>query len=398
MGKADSGNSRWGWIVAGAVALFLLAFLRLALSHGPRLPVFQGKDLYTWATELRLAQQNYSDPDRWKKVETATAAIRAMGTNALPFVMEDIRAQNTEVDRAIAWLAVKAPFLKLKPANVADRWVRGTQALEALGPLAKPCLPELVNLASKNTGYIESALVAVGPDALPAFTNLLATSTFPRTGNLIGALANAVYANRIKPEQAAGALPYIIRVFRSTDSHGRWYAASALGAIQHDPEICVPLLINGLTDSAPAVRESCIESLGRFGEAGSAYAAKLADMFEQTDAQTRRAICGTLASFHSAAAIAVPILVRALRDPDENVRIWAAMGLGRLASLPEQTVPALVETAQDQVPMVRVVALESLGLLGSQATNALSALQRACLDKDASVRNAATNALIRSKL
>jgi hypothetical protein len=376
----------------------LFALLGLAQTRRPKPPVFQGKDLYTWAKELRIAQQNYSDPDRWKKVEAASAAIRAIGTNALPFVMADINAHYTEMDRLIAWLAPKAPFLKLKPVNLADRWERGLRALEALGPLARPCLPELVSLASKSSGYIESALVAVGPGSLSSFTNLLATSTFPRTGNLIGALANAVHADRIKPEQAAVALPYIIQVFRSNDSHGRGYAASALGAIHQEPQICVPLLIDGLADSTPTVRESCADSLGRFGEAGSAYAGKLADMFQQTDAGTRRAICGALARFHSAAAIAVPVLVRGLRDPDQNVRIWAATGLGQLASLPEQTVPALVEAAQDEASLVRVMALQSLGQLGAQATNALPVLQRACLDSDASVRNAATNALIRSKL
>ena len=396
MGIASSWRLRWAWIIA-ALSAGLLILGYAVLSLGPNVPVYQGKDLYAWGAELQQAQQNYSDPERWKKLEATTTAIRAMGTNALPFVMADVRAHFTVKDRVFYWLASRAPFLKLQPRKVEDRWVRGIRALEVLGPIAKPYLPELISWTSNNTGYAEGALLAVGPDALPAFTNLLAHSKFPQTGNLIGAFANAVYADRIKPEEAAIALPYLVQVFRSTDAHGRWYAASAFGAIHQQPDLCVPLLIGGLTDPTPSVRQSCVESLGHFGEAASSHAGKLVDIFDQTDAFTRRAICGALASFHSAAAIAVPVLVRGLQDQDENVRISAATGLGQLASFPEQAVPALVKAVNDPKPIVRLMAVQSLGELGVQATNALSSIQMACLDSDATVRSAATNALARLK-
>lgn len=279
--------------------------------------------------------------------------------------------------------------------SVSPLTIRGIRALEVLGPMAKAYLPQLVTLVSNSTGYSESALLAVGPHALPAFTNLLAKSKFPQTGNLIGAFADAVYAERIKPEQASVAVPYLVQVFRSADPHGRWYAAGALGAVHHDPELCVPLLIDGLTDSTPSVRESCVESLGRFGEAASTHAGKLAAVFDQIDPLTRRAICGALANFHSEGAIAVPVLVRGLRDPDENVRVWAATGLGQLASIPEQAVPALVQAVDDPSRIVRTMAAQALGQFGKRATNALPVLAQRCSDPDVSVRNAATNALRR---
>ncbi|HWI57019.1 MAG TPA: HEAT repeat domain-containing protein [Bacillota bacterium] len=289
-------------------------------------------------------------------------------------------------------------FLKLQPGKVEDRWVRGIRATEVLGPMGKPYLPELITLVSNSAGYSEGALLAIGPDALPAFTNLLARSRFPQTGNLIGAFANAVSAERIKPEEAAIALPYLVQVFRSTDAHGRWYAAGALGSVHQQPEVCVPLLIDGLTDPTPSVRQSCVESLGRFGEAASAHAGKLAEVFDQVDAQTRRAICGALANFRSATNIAVPTLVRGLQDPDESVRVWSATGLGQLVVLPEQAVPALIKAVEDPSGIARMMAVQSLGLFGRRAPNASPALQRACMDPDASVRKIATNALARVKL
>ena len=365
------------------------------ISSAPKIPVYEGKTFYQWAIELQTAQRNYSDPDRWKKVESASAAIRVMGTNALPFVMADLRAQPTTKDRLVAWLAPRATFLKLKVPNVSERWVRGIRGMEVLGPLGKPYLPELITMVSNSTGYSEAALMAVGPDALPAFTNLLAVSTYPRTGNLIGAFANAVYADRIKPEQAAVALPYLVKVFQSTDSHGRWYAASALGAVHQDPDLCVPLLISGLNDPTPSVRQSCVQSLGAFGEAASVHAEKLAEAFDRVDALTRRAICATLGNFRSAGVSSVPVLVRAVHDMDESVRVAAVSSLGQLTTTPEKSIPALTEGAQDSSRVVRIMAVQSLGLFGLQASNAIPVLERACSDSDDSVRTTATNALNR---
>lgn len=381
------------WLLLALPALLVVVFYA---SYKKPLR-YEGKTFYQWASELQQAQANYSDPDRGKKIETTSAAIRAMGTNGLPLVMADLRARPTVKERVISWLAPRAKFLKFKPVNVSDRWVRGIRTMEVLGPLGKPYLPEIITMVSNSTGYSEGALMAIGPDALPAFTNFLAHSKFPQTGNLIGSFANAVYANRISPEQAAVALPYLVQVFKSTDSHGRWYAASAFGAVHQEPDICIPLLISGLTDPAASVRESCVQSLGAFGEAASEHAGKLAEAFDGTDALTRRSICGALGNFRSTAAISVPVLVRGAADPDQNVRVAAVVALGQLAALPDQAIPALSRAVDDTNQVVRLMAAQSLGLFSKSATNALPVLERACSDPDASVRNIAATAIKRIK-
>jgi hypothetical protein len=384
------------WIIAAVLAALLLIAFFTALV-GPKIPVYQNKNLYAWAEDLQIAQQNYSDPERWKKIEAAATAIRAIGTNALPFVMADLRARVTIKVRVVNWLAPRARFLKLQPIKVGDRWRRGIRALEALGPIAKPCLPELITL-TRNTGYTESALMALGPDAIPAFTNLLSNSKFPQTGNLIGAFVNAVYANRIHPDEAAVALPCLLKVFRSSDMHGRWYAASALGAIHAQPDVCIPLLIEELTNSFPSVRSTCIEALGYYGPAAAPYSARLAQVFDETDLQTRQAICGTFGNFYSSAEVVVPVLVRGLTDINENVRFSAASSLGRIGQynhLPDEAVSRLIVATSDRHAVVRMVAIQSLGQLNVLETNEIAAIHRACMDRDPSVRTAATNALKR---
>ena len=386
---------RWGWLAWTVLPIAVVAVLSGLMASLPKPPQYQAKPFYQWAGELQQAENNYSDPARQDKIATASNAIRAIGTNGLPLVMADLRAHSTLKDSLIAWLAHWAPFLKLKPVNVADRWSRGIHALEVLGPLGKPYLPEIISIVTNSTGYAEGALMAIGPDALPAFTNLLAHSKFPQTGNLISYFANAVYADRITPEQASVALPYLVLVFNSSDSHGRWYAASALGAIHLEPKLCVPLLISGLADPNASVRSACVQSLGAFGDAASEHAGKLAESFDHTDATTRRSICSALGNFRSAAATAVPVLVRGSSDPDENVRVAAVVGLGQLAAAPQKAIPALSQALDDSKGIVRLMAAQSLGSFGGSASNALPLLERACSDRDASVRSVAATAIRR---
>jgi hypothetical protein len=71
MGNARARRLLWAWLIAAVLALLLLTAFFAALA-GPKVPVYQNKNLYAWAEDLQKAQQNYSDPERWKKVEAAT--------------------------------------------------------------------------------------------------------------------------------------------------------------------------------------------------------------------------------------------------------------------------------------------------------------------------------------
>ncbi len=148
-------RARWGWALAALLVLVAAAFY-LLVSSAPNLPVYQGKTFYQWADDLQQAQSDYTAQNRWQQIEVTSAAIRAMGTNGgLELAMADLRARITLKGRIITWLAPRARFLKLKPPDIPKRWVRGIRAMEVLGPLGKPYLPELVTMVSNSTGYSE---------------------------------------------------------------------------------------------------------------------------------------------------------------------------------------------------------------------------------------------------
>jgi hypothetical protein len=171
-------------------------------------------------------------PAKFEKASTAQAAIRAIGTNAVPFALADLQARVTPADTVTAWLAHHAPFLKLHPKRVSDRWARGTQIVDILGPIAEPCLPEIIAEATNNPGYSEEAMLGVGPAALPAFTNLLRTSRFPETGILIRAFAQTVWGGRLNRKAAAAVLPLLSEISRSKDRAAARAATEAMSAIQ----------------------------------------------------------------------------------------------------------------------------------------------------------------------
>src|ERR1700690_3797097 len=72
------------------------------------LPVYQGKTLCQWIAELDRAADH---PTIFQDAEAAQSAIRAIGTNALPFALANLHARVTPADLLTAWLAKHAPFL-----------------------------------------------------------------------------------------------------------------------------------------------------------------------------------------------------------------------------------------------------------------------------------------------
>jgi len=83
---------------------------------------------------------------------------------------------------------------------------------------------------------------------------------------------------------------------------------------------------------------------------------------------------------------AVPDLIDALRDKDDDVRIWAAIALGRIGPSAVSAVEPLLATVRDEEhPVVIPSAIKALGEIGPDARPALPVL--ALMVKDPQDRN-----------
>ena len=389
------------FLVVGLL-MVVLALLFGVWRAGPRVPHYAGKTLYEWIGEYERTRQalyggggKAEDLDRsLQALEDTQKAIRQIGTGALPFLMADMRARITVKDKVVVWLN-RQPFLKISSKTAVERWDRAVRGLEALGPIAKPCVPELAVIATNNVGFGPSALVAVGPDALPAVTNLLVGLPRGVTQNLTVALLNAMYSDRIQPEEAAMAVPALLVVFRSKDARAGRYAVKALGYMKQRPEQCVPALMERMADPSLPLHAECLGALAQFGEVSEDQIEKVARVVERADPRSRAVLQKALAQCSSAGDAAALILMEGLADPDPDVRLAAATGLGELRAQAGMALPALIETAHDTNALVRGMTIQSIGRLGRHASNAIPTLERACADPDPFVRTTASNALLR---
>jgi hypothetical protein len=173
-----------------AAILFFLA-ARIFISSEPN---YRGQPLSYWIEEHRrlnvfgeliLPSHIAREPDDSQQpgLREARAAIRAIGTPALPYLLQWMRYEPPKLgSRFLPWAPVSLrfkvdrTFFSQERANRAEA---AMQALAVLGTNAAPAIPALAALATKtktsNNYKARRAAVTMsklGPEALPAMLNL----------------------------------------------------------------------------------------------------------------------------------------------------------------------------------------------------------------------------------
>ena len=210
----------------------------------------------------------------------------------------------------------------------------------------------------------------------------------------------------------------LINALAETDASVRQAAADALAA-QADAA-AVPALLKAMNDPESSVRASAAHALGvlKAPEAVNPLIAMLSD----TDVDAAVASANALAELHDPAALdklisivsdtatpaplydaaanalakmqnprAVPILVKLLGSPKENIRWASADALGGLG-VADAVKPLAAVALKDSNPEIRVVALASLSKIGDKS--ALETLVDALSDKEKRVADQALRSLI----
>src|SRR5213594_4275496 len=88
-------------LLVGAMAAIVAVFF---LASQPSEPVYQGKHLSQWLWEFDMSN-SLLEPDRGKKAEEA---IREMGTNAVPFLVRELRVRDSRLKIRMLKLIPKA--------------------------------------------------------------------------------------------------------------------------------------------------------------------------------------------------------------------------------------------------------------------------------------------------
>src|SRR5260370_39701474 len=155
-------------------------------------------------------------------------------------------------------------------------------------------------------------------------------------------------------------------------------AEKGFKALEADASNAVPALIEIYEqNSAPSARRAAANALVEIGPSAKKAIPALIKSATSTDADVRAFGVYTLGRMALEPERVNPVLIRALHDPDREVRYNAAFGLSALAFMggdAKAAVPALMETLKDSYPTARAAAAMALGHIHAEPELVVPAL------------------------
>lgn len=343
-------------------------------------PRHDGRTLSEWL----LVYMDRAAPEDPKSA-SAAAAIRTIGTNALPRLVKWIASSPS--DSSAAWRyrlldliqKLPAPAIQSAPMQRVYQLCYGeaqrTRANAAafggfklLGAQATPAIPALCRIAKRrelhDAGMLAMcALCQMDEQGVPPLLDL---ASDPQNRNRSSA---AFYLGFMGRYHHLGTNTHKAVVVLTTCLNEKdvgyslaYSATAALGEIAVEPEIAVPALARTLGHTNGDVRVEAACSLGRFG---------------------------------AGARAAVPALVKNLADNNPVAAMAAARTLGEMAVEPDVAVPPLAQCLGAKHFQIRQTVAWALGQFNDRARSALPALLKALNDEDSEVRRQAKRAIWR---
>lgn len=256
----------------------------------PHQPEYQGLPLNEWLQAYNRA--GLSSSNGQVDLERISKAIRAMGTNSLPFLLKHILHRDSAVAQKLFDLAAKQHLFKPPVHHDYPYYAPSILALTVLGPDARPILPALSKAALASSNKALSAMLALGTNAIPAL-ELLCQSTNRETRSqaalYIAALSSAAPQSLLRCDWSpgsAGGHPFLnihykspadygvhlVNLLRSPSTAVRLASADAIALhplMRMPLQSATSLLQERLNDTNPEVRNSAADALKELNAAGS---------------------------------------------------------------------------------------------------------------------------------
>jgi HEAT repeat protein len=259
----------------------------------------------------------------------------------------------------------------------------------AAGPEATAAIPLLINNISGGEWDSSDTLIEIGPavvDPLIAATKDMGNwKSRDWSAKVLAGVA----------EKDAKVIPKLIAALKSTQTHTRYVAVSALGRLGAKAKAALPGLTETLKDQDVWVRvNACWSLIGIAGPQAKAAIPVLATEIHNGEMWVRRSSVQALASLGPAAKELAPAVQEKLKDGDVGVRVVAAWALLQMGGLDAKAaMGVLVPALKDPDSWTRQTSASYLGELGSAAKEALPALEALSGDQIEDVRKAAAEAI-----
>jgi HEAT repeat protein len=294
------------WRLGLVAVLGLAAIGALLYASRTNEPSFQGRKLGEWLANIENTED--SEP------ETARNAVRHIGTNAIPYLLEMMQAEDSKLKETFNNLVSKTHIYRLRISDAGLKHSRAFLGFWALGPQASSAIPELKALA-RNPKFVSTAaraLVEIGPAGVEAAVVGLADTNAIVRRQTAGALGfpgivrfttNATPARMaVLRAQAEFAVPPLIRALNDSDELTRARAAIALGLLGQKPEFAVPALIKNLqVTNSWRVPSSAAKALGRFGPTAASALPALKEIATHPDSRVRESVKSAIEAIESPA-------------------------------------------------------------------------------------------------
>jgi len=192
----------------------------------------------------------------------AGAAIREIGTNAIPHLLRTIYSQDGKLKSTCAALWRKQTVVKWPIELAEDQRARALPALKELGPLAVWAWVEILTNRLSNfevQSYAAQSLLELGKDATPVAPALMMLEN--HTNFAIGLWMRQT----VQKCDLDGVLTSLHNLRYSPDANTRAAGAWSLGYVAKHPDMSLPALTRALKDPSRQVRESAVAAIGKFG-------------------------------------------------------------------------------------------------------------------------------------
>jgi len=245
--------------------LAILGFVSWLLLSQPSEPVYQGKPLSYWCEQYT---KTYGQDANMASVKQAGIAIRAIGTNAIPTLLNMLKARDSKFKLKLIELAEKQHLINIKWKTANFRRYEALRGFSALGPLAKPALPALIEMYNELGSYPFNA-----PEVIAEISGSM-TEAIP------GFIIDTTCGN-----------PSI-----------RWRAVGRLGQMHAKPELAVPALTKCLHDESHIIRQTAAVSLAAFGSDAKSAVPELIKALADPSSDVRDAAASALQKIDPEAA------------------------------------------------------------------------------------------------
>lgn len=268
VGQNECGMKR-GRIIVLCVAATIVVAVVGNYAFRPREPVYQGRQFSEWLDqyyESRVAQ-NRANQDQ------AESALRSIGTNALPPLLRMVAGKDSALKRKLLALLAKQSFVSLRIRDGDYYHSRASFGFAALGPIAKPAVPELILLLSDTDRGVQAAaanaLAGIGPEAEDAVPSLLRCLDDRNNGILQIETMMALGSIHKKPEIV---VPVLIEYLDGPRKEWNFmaFALPALGWYGEEAKAAIPTIKQYLDDPNGNIKSEANNALWRIDREAAA--------------------------------------------------------------------------------------------------------------------------------